>query len=76
MTTDKKPDIEPTPSELWLLRITNGDGKGEFVRAIDSAGDPVCAYFSLANANMGAKAALEQYEIECKPVRLGAASGQ
>jgi hypothetical protein len=56
--------------ELWVLRVTDDDGKGNVVRATDCAGDPVLAYLTEADAKNGAQAHLDLWDIGCNPEKV------
>jgi hypothetical protein len=56
--------------ELWILRVTDDDGKGNIVQSMDCAGEPVVAYLSEADAKEGALAHLDLWDIGCEPERV------
>ena len=57
--------------QIWALKITEGEGAGSLVGAMDCAGDPKLFYACEADAAAGAKAHAEMYDIDCTPILLG-----
>jgi hypothetical protein len=58
------------PKEIWVLCVTDPDGRGNLIRAVDSAGDPFLAFVSEADAKDSAEFHWNVYSIGCRPVRL------
>lgn len=56
--------------EIWVLRITDGDGRGNLVHPIEDVGNPILAFWTEDDAEQSAKYHAEAYDIACKPERI------